>query len=375
MTKEPDQKNHTKEEHRLNLEIEEREWNKSLRGRLTKVYAPLFLLIFVFWQVHVLNKQYRLQAITIHKKEFFSENPIIRKGAALALADYPKEATLLLIDGLGDKDTTFTDAVKTSLKQIGVHAVAPLADRLRDIRGKIMDMLSSGNDEEALELFQPLPICILFSRNIDNVKDKLKTVSKTNGINLGYNEIDRIVKRADSIKSSKAVTAYKNCADTLAYILRTTNIWRYRLSYIYHYQDYRLKLKNMDLSGTNLEGANLADFDMSYANLTGANLSNSTLGAQLSRAILSQANLAHANLSGTALSDADLSDAYLFNANLSGALLLNTNLSGANLSDADLTGVIGFMEVENFSGTNLRGVKGLSKEQLEYAKSKGAIIN
>jgi uncharacterized protein YjbI with pentapeptide repeats len=58
----------------------------------------------------------------------------------------------------------------------------------------------------------------------------------------------------------------------------------------------------------------------------------------------------------------------LSEADLYGVDLTDSNLQKANLSDANLEGII-------LKRTDLRGVKGLSKEQLEARKAKGAIID
>ena len=62
------------------------------------------------------------------------------------------------------------------------------------------------------------------------------------------------------------------------------------------------------------------------------------------------------------LSEADMSGADLSGACLNGAVLSKAKLSGANIEDA-----------QSLAGTDLRGVKGLTKEQLEACKAKGAI--
>lgn len=64
----------------------------------------------------------------------------------------------------------------------------------------------------------------------------------------------------------------------------------------------------------------------------------------------------------------------MIKANLSGARLYDVDLSSADLSSADLSGTN--LEVaRSLKGTDLRGVKGLSKKQLEAYKARGAIID
>lgn len=55
---------------------------------------------------------------------------------------------------------------------------------------------------------------------------------------------------------------------------------------------------------------------------------------------------------------------------LSGAILERDKLSGT-----DLEFINGFREIKNFTETDLRGMKHLSREDREYARYKGAIID
>ena len=141
------------------------------------------------------------------------------------------------------------------------------------------------------------------------------------------------------------------------------------------------KLSKAYLYKANLSGATLSDVNLSGATLMEANLSGVTLfGANLSGARLSGANLSWATLTATSLSGADLSGA-----DLSGATLMGVDLSGANLRRADLFGVdlrgttlsgVDLYDFLSLKDTDLRGVKGRTKEQLEALKNeKGAIID
>jgi hypothetical protein len=90
--------------------------------------------------------------------------------------------------------------------------------------------------------------------------------------------------------------------------------------------------------------------------------------AYLRRADLKQVWLPEASLRYADLSEANLSGAKLWRADLSGA-----DLSGANLHEANLRGVT--LEGTLLKDTNLRRTKGLTREQLEACKAKGAIID
>ena len=62
-------------------------------------------------------------------------------------------------------------------------------------------------------------------------------------------------------------------------------------------------------------------------------------------------------------------------ANLSKVNLSEANLSEANLRGADLSGVRNLKDAQSLKDTDLRGVKGLTREQLEACKAKGAIVD
>lgn len=79
---------------------------------------------------------------------------------------------------------------------------------------------------------------------------------------------------------------------------------------------------------------------------------------------LDSAYLAQSDLSGI-----QMPNAFLRRADLSGANLNEANLSGASLSEANIEDAL------SLQGTDLRGAKGLTKEQLVACKAKGAIID
>lgn len=131
----------------------------------------------------------------------------------------------------------------------------------------------------------------------------------------------------------------------------------------------RANLSETNLMGTNFRGADLSETDLRGANLERANLERARLrGANLSYARFRGANLSYARLRGANLSEADLSETNLMGTNLS-----ETDLRRANLEGADLTGVENWERVKDFTGTNLYHVRGLTKEQLNYALERGAV--
>ncbi len=103
---------------------------------------------------------------------------------------------------------------------------------------------------------------------------------------------------------------------------------------------------------------------------TGIQLDN----AYLRRADLEQVRMPQASLRGADLSLAKLSGAKLWWADLSGADLEAADLSRANLGHAILREV-NLEAALSLKDTNLRQVIGLTKEQLEICKAKGAIID
>jgi uncharacterized protein YjbI with pentapeptide repeats len=118
---------------------------------------------------------------------------------------------------------------------------------------------------------------------------------------------------------------------------------------------YNAKLSGAYLRRADLRGVYLNGGDLTKVNLTFANLS--------------KARLKGVNLSGADLSYANLSEAELNGAEFNGARFSRANLSKADLSETDLENAL------SLEKTDLRGVKGLTKEQLAACKAKGAIID
>jgi uncharacterized protein YjbI with pentapeptide repeats len=156
-------------------------------------------------------------------------------------------------------------------------------------------------------------------------------------------------------------------ADLSKAILRQANLWSTDLS--------SANLREADLRGANLRQANLSSANLERAHLSSANLREADLsGANLRQANLFSANLERAHLWSTDLSSAHLSSANLREADLSGADFRKADLSGADLSKAILSGA-NLTNARSLEGTKLHSIKGLTKEQLEACKAKGAIID
>lgn len=126
-------------------------------------------------------------------------------------------------------------------------------------------------------------------------------------------------------------------------------------------------LRGLDLSGSRMRRATLDGADLAEATLARADLSGASLvGADLAWAVLTQSNLAGADLSGADLLHADLEGANLGDATLARAQLTLTwaaraSFRGATLSDATLDGAV-------LSGADLRGVRGLTQDQLNTTR-------
>jgi uncharacterized protein YjbI with pentapeptide repeats len=110
-----------------------------------------------------------------------------------------------------------------------------------------------------------------------------------------------------------------------------------------------------------LDGLDLSGLDLSGANLGGAHLKNANLsGCKLSYANLSTNDLRSADLSNADLTSSNLHGAVLVGANLTGAILTKANFVKTRLDNAVLTRAV-------LDHTDLRGSKGLTKDQLDSA--------
>jgi len=134
-------------------------------------------------------------------------------------------------------------------------------------------------------------------------------------------------------------------------------------------------LNTATLTNTNLIGAVLNDASLEWAELPNAILD----GATLTKSNLTKANLTEAVLlEGANLAEANLTGANLTEANLSEANLRDVNFTDANLSGADLTGAhlsgSNPEAAKSLAGTRMYGISGLTKEQCDACKHKGASI-
>lgn len=172
--------------------------------------------------------------------------------------------------------------------------------------------------------------------------------------------------------------------------------------------DFRLVLRNQDLSGLQLTGsiltqaqfqgarfyspgpdthpdtyddrtADLSGADLSYAQLAGADLTLSRLvNSGLLRANLSRANLTLANLSGANLEHASLIQAVLAQADLVETRLSKADLTEAQLSQANLEGAR-LAEINGagaqMSGANLQGITAIAAQLTSADLSQTALAN
>jgi uncharacterized protein YjbI with pentapeptide repeats len=130
-------------------------------------------------------------------------------------------------------------------------------------------------------------------------------------------------------------------------------------------------MQEVTLTEANLRAAQLWEVNLSKADLYATCLSEVDLGGSE----LTEAFLKKVDFSGARLSSVNFSKANLTEANLSGADLWEANFSGADLGGANLSNVRHLERVQSWKDTNLRGVKGLTKEQLAACQASGAIID
>ena len=145
-------------------------------------------------------------------------------------------------------------------------------------------------------------------------------------------------------------------------------------------KDTQRAIQSLDASDVQLDraylvGADLKQIKLSRAFLREAALWRADFGrADLWRADFSRADLSKADLREADFREANLSGAKLWRADLSGAKLSKADLSKADLSETDLWQA-DLKEARSLQNADLRGVKGLTEEQLEACKAKGAIID
>ncbi|MDH5397291.1 MAG: pentapeptide repeat-containing protein [Cyclobacteriaceae bacterium] len=136
---------------------------------------------------------------------------------------------------------------------------------------------------------------------------------------------------------------------------------------------HEINLVNSYLARTNLNYVNLEGSNLNSANISNAFLIETNLGnTRLNQTNLENSNLNQANLQGAYASGANFKDSYLIKANLENAFLIKTNFKNAflmesNMQNCYLTGA----DFENTSlyKADLRGVKGITIEQLKKAKT------
>ena len=191
--------------------------------------------------------------------------------------------------------------------------------------------------------------------------------------NLNYADLEQAWMPQASLREANLFGANLSGANLSGANLSGANLIKAKLNRV---SLFRANLSGANLNKAELNGTLLYEANLSQANLSEANFSTASLhGTDLSRADLSQTNFSEARLIGANLSEShlnwtDLSNADLSYTNLSKVFLADANLSGADLSSARL-----FDTATSLERADLRGVKGLTKEQLETYKAKGAIID
>jgi uncharacterized protein YjbI with pentapeptide repeats len=132
----------------------------------------------------------------------------------------------------------------------------------------------------------------------------------------------------------------------------------------------RFNPRSLNATGINLDKAFLWKADLEEIWMPSAFLRET----DLSEAELQGVTCILDNLRGPGLSEAGLGEAILLRAILHKANFHKANLSKAKFFGADLTEA-NIEDSLSLKDTDLRGVTGLTKEQLEVCKAKGAIID
>jgi len=134
-----------------------------------------------------------------------------------------------------------------------------------------------------------------------------------------------------------------------------------------------INLVNCYLAKTNLNYVNLKGSNLNSANLCNSSLIETNLeNTRFNQTNLENSNLNQANLKGAYASGANFKDSFLIKTQFEGAFLIKTNFRNAFLMEANLqNSYLMGADFENASlyKADLRGVKGLTLEQLAKAKT------
>ncbi len=134
------------------------------------------------------------------------------------------------------------------------------------------------------------------------------------------------------------------------------------------------QLEGADLRGASFKNVITNRINMSNANMTALDLRGVKLhgtylkGVNLVRVLMQGADLAEAVLANADLYKAQLNGSNMKRADLRKANLTDAILDGADLTDADLSGAF-------LNGAYIRGVVGLTKDQITSANYEGAIFD
>ena len=136
---------------------------------------------------------------------------------------------------------------------------------------------------------------------------------------------------------------------------------------------HEINLVNCHLARTNLNYVNLKGSNLNSANFSSSSLIETNMeNTRLNQTNFENANLNQAVLKGSYASGANFKDAFLIKSQFENSFLIKTNFKNAFLMEANLSGsyLMG-ADFENASlyKADLRGVKGLTVEQLTRAKT------
>lgn len=136
---------------------------------------------------------------------------------------------------------------------------------------------------------------------------------------------------------------------------------------------HEINLVNCYLCNTNLNYINLKGSNLNSANISNSSLINVVLeDARLNQTNFQNSNLNQSNLKSAYASGANFTDAFLIKVDLENSFLIKTNFRDAYLMEANLrNSYLMGADFENASlyKTDMRGVKGLTIDQLRKAKT------
>ncbi|MEM9766351.1 MAG: pentapeptide repeat-containing protein, partial [Cyanobacteria bacterium P01_D01_bin.71] len=272
-------------------------------------------------------------------------DPAARRAAVLALGNVSDDrVTPLLVDLIAQtNDSLWLDALQQALIARGPEAF-PALRRLN--RGLAADLAMQGPVQRQTTIIRLETVNRIITKLLLLETGDLATrldLSRMNlGLTAGGNSDFRLVLKNQDLSNISwqgSILAQGQFQGARFYSLGPD-------THPDTYDDRTTDLSGADLSYANLIGADLTlarlvNSGLVHTNLTRTNLTLADLsGANLADASLVQAVLDQANLTESRLSKANLTEAQLLRANLTGARLAEVNAAGARFLGANLQGAV-----------------------------------